>query len=163
MVCNNQVGLLMIAADAGHMAAYKFVVVADHLRSLQRSACGELKLCSNVLFCVAYPGCNVLLVVTGDFSDAAVEEFAWAVRRSPAGEALDKQMLSEGLSHLDSRGLAALLKELARGHHGRRAREVSSSRFGSQICLTVDGQTWQLVVKTSGSWQNRLSHMAVST
>jgi hypothetical protein len=62
----------------------------------------------------------------GDFSDAAVEEFAWAVRRTPAGDTLDRQMLSDGLANLDSRGLAALLKELARGHHGRRAREVSS-------------------------------------
>eukprot|EP00775_Hariotina_reticulata_P004644 gene4644-4896_t len=33
-------------------------------------------------------------------------------------------MLTFGLANLDSRGLAALLKELAKGHHGKRAREV---------------------------------------
>ncbi|WIA41856.1 hypothetical protein OEZ86_009182 [Tetradesmus obliquus] len=76
----------------------------------------------------------------GDFSDAAVEEFAWAVRRSPAGEALDRQMLSDGLLNLDSRGLAALLKELARGRHGRRAREL----FDFLRALPPDHQLSQL-------------------
>jgi hypothetical protein len=39
-------------------------------------------------------------------------------------------MLSNGLTNLDSRGLAALLKELAKGHHGRRAREVGGGGGG---------------------------------
>jgi hypothetical protein len=35
-------------------------------------------------------------------------------------------MLVSGLTNLDSRGLAALLKELAKDHHGKRAQEVMS-------------------------------------
>jgi hypothetical protein len=66
----------------------------------------------------------------GDFSDAAVEEFAAAVKRTPAGEALDTSMLTNGLGNLDSRGLAALLKELAKERHGKRAREVSRRSGG---------------------------------
>lgn len=63
--------------------------------------------------------------LTGDFSDAAVEEFAAAVKRTPSDKPLDVNMLNSGLQNLDSRGLAALLKELAKGHHSKRAREVS--------------------------------------
>lgn len=63
-------------------------------------------------------------LAAGDFSDAAVEEFAAAVKRTPTSEPLDSNMLSNGLQNLDSRGLAALLKELAKGYHGKRAREV---------------------------------------
>ena len=88
-----------------------------------------------------------VLFVAGDFSDAAVEEFAWAVRRSPAGEALDRQMLSDGLLNLDSRGLAALLKELARGRHGRRAREVSSWR--STVAVKHGGWRSNMAVGSS--------------
>jgi hypothetical protein len=90
--------------------------------------------------------------VAGDYSDAAVEEFAWAVRRTPAGDTLDRQMLSEGLANFDSRGLAALLKELACGHHGRRAREVSIGQTWSKLgqSLAVGGQTTrQLAVEAA--------------
>jgi hypothetical protein len=68
----------------------------------------------------------------GDFSDAAVEEFAASVKRTPTGQALDPEMLTAGLGGLDSRGLAALLKELAKDRHARRAREVSSQCY--QCC-----------------------------
>lgn len=47
------------------------------------------------------------------------------MKRMPAGEALDRSMLTNGLGNLDSRGLAALLKELAKERHAKRAREVS--------------------------------------
>lgn len=60
----------------------------------------------------------------GDFSDAAVEEFAAAVKRTPSDKPLDSSMVSDGLSNLDSRGLAALLKELAKEKYAKRAREV---------------------------------------
>jgi hypothetical protein len=56
-----------------------------------------------------------------------VEQFAAAIARTPPGEALAAPLLAEGLSNLDSRGLAALLKELARGHHGKRGREVRAA------------------------------------
>lgn len=66
-------------------------------------------------------------LAAGDYSDAAVEEFARAVRRTPPSEQLDRRLLEDGLQHLDSRGLAALLKELAKAHHGKRAREVRAA------------------------------------
>lgn len=52
------------------------------------------------------------------------------MKRTPAGEALDTSMLTNGLGNLDSRGLAALLKELAKERHAKRAREVSRQRAG---------------------------------
>jgi hypothetical protein len=61
-------------------------------------------------------------------SDAAIEEFAAAIKRSPQGTALEPGLLSGGLNNLDSRGLAALLKDLAKDRHSRRAREVSRRR-----------------------------------
>jgi hypothetical protein len=54
------------------------------------------------------------------------------VKRTPTGQALDPEMLTAGLGGLDSRGLAALLKELAKDRHARRAREVSSQCY--QCC-----------------------------
>jgi hypothetical protein len=67
-----------------------------------------------------------LIRFAGDFSDSAVEEFAAAVKHTPPGEALDPKMVTNGLTNLDSRGLAALLKELAKDRHAKRAREVRS-------------------------------------
>lgn len=60
----------------------------------------------------------------GDICDAAVEEFVWSVKKTPVSEMLNKQMVEEGLQNLDSRGLAALLKDLAKGRYSKRAREV---------------------------------------
>lgn len=52
------------------------------------------------------------------------------MKRMPAGEALGTSMLTNGLGNLDSRGLAALLKELAKERHTKRAREVSGRHAG---------------------------------
>lgn len=83
--------------------------------------------------------CPPACLAAGDYSDAAVEEFARAVRRTPPSEQLDRRLLQDGLQHLDSRGLAALLKELARAHQGKRAREVSgcfhiNAQLGDRSC-----------------------------
>lgn len=55
------------------------------------------------------------------------------MRRTPAQQQLNQQVLLDGLRNLDSRGLAALLKDLARAHHGRRAREVGFSGSGQFV------------------------------
>jgi hypothetical protein len=72
------------------------------------------------------------------------------VKRKPPGQALDPEMLTAGLGGLDSRGLAALLKELAKDRHARRAREVSSAQLSvlaadfSTRCRERVAEWWQV-------------------
>lgn len=98
-----------------------------HTSSVQASC--EMLPCLRAPHLLRSPSC-----LAGDFSDAAFEEFAAAVKLTPAGEALDPKVLTNGLANLDSRGLAALLKDLAKERHGRRAREVRS-RAATASCI----------------------------
>lgn len=59
-----------------------------------------------------------------DGSSAAVDALASAIRKTHPSSALSEPMLREGLSRIDSRGLSALLKELARGHQAARGSEL---------------------------------------
>jgi hypothetical protein len=61
----------------------------------------------------------------GNAADPAVDALLSCVRRTPAGGPLDGRALAQALAVMDSRGVAAALKELSRGQAGgAAAREV---------------------------------------
>jgi hypothetical protein len=104
-------------------------------RSLRALTCSV----QHGIICLLPCLCTHCFLCAGDFSDAAVEEFAAAVKRTPSSEPLDPAVLNNGLGNLDSRGLAALLKELAKERHAKRAREVRSWGWSSTHVLGCSG------------------------
>lgn len=92
----------------------------------------------------------------GSFPDSSVEDMLQVVR-GLAPDASAIAAISQGLYYLDSGALAALLKELAKSGHGKRAMEVFDWLRGLEdghdlVCL-CDVYTYTTMISQCGSHQ----------
>jgi len=100
------------------------------------------------------------------FSEATVEDLLEVVRRLPA-EASAVQAVAQGLYSLDSGALAALLKELNKAGHARRAQEIfdwlrslDSTNDLSSLCTTMTYTTMISQCGTQHALRRALELMA---